>query len=86
MERPLVAAAGSMWKKAPPRSEPAANATSGVRRLSRVSLRRRNVTLPTSAMALMSMPLPTIQASVVIDEVLERQSISGGRTAITAVR
>jgi hypothetical protein len=57
-------AAGSMWKNAPPSSEPAASATSGVTTRRIVGADRRRARLPTSAMALIASPLPTIHQNV----------------------
>jgi len=70
-ETNLTAAAGIMWKNAPPSSAPTANATSGVStRCSAVSL-SSSVMLPDSAIVLISNPLPTIQQRVSISRLVQ---------------
>lgn len=57
-------AAGIMWNHAPPSRDPAARATSQGIALVSVASFAASVTLPTSAIALMSSPVPAIQPSV----------------------
>ena len=54
-------AAGSIWKKAPPISDPAEKATKGINIRSRVLGFKSKVRLPINAIALINKPLIMIQ-------------------------